>query len=318
MKSKFVCLAPGLVLGVAVLSTVQSRAVEGGLGRSISGATIAPYAGLIPPAPGLIVGIGEMYYDGSIHGGKTTPIGGNLALNLELKASFTPIALAYIWDTGTTKWNLASSISIPFVWMEAQADVTAGSRVGRVKQDKFGLFDISVTPVTASYHITPTDHVAFSFNFWAPTGEYRNGDLAQLSLNNWTFIPGLAYTKILPGPNLELSAAWHMEFYTKNEATDYQTGDVSVLELLALKRFKCGAGFGIIGSWIEQVTDDSGPTADKLNGFSGHAFGVGPIATYSQQIGKSHLDLGIRWTPQFATAKQFEGNLFMFTAGWKF
>jgi hypothetical protein len=52
------------------LSLIRSAlAVEGGIGRPISGMQIAPYAGLIPPEPGLAVAIGETYYQGSIGGG---------------------------------------------------------------------------------------------------------------------------------------------------------------------------------------------------------------------------------------------------------
>jgi len=41
---------------------------------------------------------------------------------------------------------------------------------------------------------------------------------------------------------------------------------------------------------IQQLTDDGGTAADRLNGFVGCAFGVGPILTYSTKVGKSHLD----------------------------
>ena len=46
----------------------------------------------------------------------------------------------------------------------------------------------------------------------------------------------------------------------------------------------------MIGSWIQQLSDDGGTTADLLNGFVGRAFGVGPILTYSTKLEKSHLD----------------------------
>ena len=65
---------------------------------------------------------------------------------------------------------------------------------------EFGLFDLAFTPIVASYHISKTDHIAFSFTFWAPTGAYNKNRLANLSLNNWTFIPDVAYTKIFPKP----------------------------------------------------------------------------------------------------------------------
>ena len=52
-------------------------------------------------------------------------------------------------------------------------------------------------------------------------------------------------------------------------------------------------------SWIAQINDDGGPTADGLNGFRWHAFGVGPILTCTTKIGKNLLDLNSRFIPEF-------------------
>src|SRR6218665_4041221 len=92
---------------LALLTASPALAVEGALGRPISGAGVNPYAGVVPPAPGWIVGISELYYEGDIGGSGTVPIGLNLTLDLELKASFTPITLTYIWDTHNPRWNFA-------------------------------------------------------------------------------------------------------------------------------------------------------------------------------------------------------------------
>lgn len=306
-------------ISVLALSTFRLDAVEGGLGRPISGASINPFAGVIPPAPGFAVEVGEMYYDGSIHGSQTVPVNLNLTVGLDLNVSFTPVSALYIWNTGTNShWNFASALSLPITWLEAQADVKVGPRTGHVKDSEFGLFDLLVTPIVASYHITPTDHFAFDFSFWAPSGEYDPKQLANLSLNNWTFIPGVAYTKIIPEDNIELSASWQLQFYTENPDTDYQNGVLSDFEFLAIKRFKCGAGAGFVGSWIQQLNDDTGGNADKINGFLGHAFGIGPIFTYSTEIAKHHLDLSARWINEIETKNRVEGNLFMFTATFKF
>jgi hypothetical protein len=79
-----------------------------------------------------------------------------------------------------------------------------------------------------------------------------------------------------------------------------------------------GFGIGFIESWIQQVTDDQGTTANRLNGFSGRAFGIGPIATYSTKLGKSQLDFNARWIHDFDVSKRFEGDGFNFTASLKF
>jgi hypothetical protein len=317
MKTK-----PTLIGVISVLMLISPFASnlfgsEGALGRPISGAAITPYAGLVPPEPGFAVTIGEAYYDGSIGG--AVPIGNfNINLGIKMIASFTPIAISYIWPTTSKEWNFASAVSFPLCYVEVEANVTLGRFSGRKTDHDFGLFDLAFTPIVASYHISKTDHVAFSITVWAPTGDYDPNRLATLSLNNWTIIPGIAYTKILPKQNIELTGIWQLQFYTENPATNYQNGVLSDLEATVIKRFKCGAGIGVIGSWIEQLSDDSGPTADRFHGFSGRAFGVGPIITYTTKFAKSLLDLNARFIPEFGNEKRVQGNLFQFAATLKF
>ena len=321
MKTKHqligLCLSSVFVLVIVVSSAPCALAVEGGLGRPISGMQIAPYAGVIPPEPGLAVATGETYYEGSIGGGRSVPIAGLLVANVDMKASFTPIALFYIWPTPTKEWNFASAVSFPLAWLEVTANLSLGPLSIRKTESTFGLFDLVFTPIIASHHFSQTDHLAFSFTFWAPTGSFEKGRLVNLSQNTWTFIPGVAYTKILPEDNIELTGIWQMEFDTEDPATHYQNGILSDLEVLAIKRFKNGLGIGFVENWIQQVNDDAGAPA-ALNGFAGRAFGIGPIATYSTKVGKSHLDLSARWIHDFGVSRRVEGNGFNFSASLKF
>jgi len=308
-----------MLLGLTVLAFTVTRAfaVEGGLGRPISGMSIAPYAGVIPPEPGLAVATGETYYEGSIGGGRSVPIAGLLVASVDMKASFTPIALFYIWPTPTKEWNFASAVSFPLAWLEVTANLSLGPLSIRKTESTFGLFDLVFTPIVASHHFSQTDHLAFSFTFWAPTGSFEKGRLVNLSQNTWTFIPGVAYTKILPEDNIELTGIWQMEFDTEDHATHYQNGILSDLEVLAIKRFKNGLGIGFVESWIQQVNDDAGAPA-ALNGFAGRAFGIGPIATYSTKVGKSHLDLSARWIHDFGVSQRVEGDAFNLRASLEF
>jgi hypothetical protein len=290
MKTKITLMLVGLT--VLAFTVTRAFAVEGGLGRPISGMQIAPYAGVIPPEPGLAVATGETYYEGSIGASRTVPIAGLLVANVDMKVSINPIALFYIWPTPTKEWNFASAVSFPLAWLEVEANLSGPLPV-RKTESIFGLFDLVFTPIVASHHFSQTDHLALSFTFWAPTGSFEKGRLVNLSQNTWTFIPGVAYTKILPEDNIELTGIWQMEFDTEDHATHYQNGILSDLELLAIKRFKSGLGIGFVESWIQQVNDDGGAPA-ALNGFAGRAFGIGPIVTYSTKLGKSHLDFSAR------------------------
>ena len=314
MKTRIILMLLGLT--VPAFTVTRAFAVEGGLGRPISGMSIAPYAGVIPPEPGLAVATGETYYEGSIGTSRTVPIAGLLVANVDMKASFTPLALFYIWPTPTKEWNLASAVSFPLAWLEVQANLSGPLPV-RKTESTFGLFDLVFTPIVASYHFSQTDHLAFSFTFWAPTGSFEKGRLVNLSQNTWTFIPGVAYTKILPEDNIELTGIWQMEFDTEDHATHYQNGILSDLEVLAIKRFKNGLGIGFVESWIQQVNDDGGAPA-ALNGFAGRAFGIGPIVTYSTKLGKSHLDFSARWIHDFGVSNRVAGDGFNFSASLKF
>jgi hypothetical protein len=102
----FVVIAVVILLPLAT----PSLAVEGGFGRSISGMQIAPFAAVVPPEPGFALSVGEIYYSGSIGAGRTVPIAGLLVANVDVKASFSPITLLYIWPTPTKEWNLASAV----------------------------------------------------------------------------------------------------------------------------------------------------------------------------------------------------------------
>jgi hypothetical protein len=68
MKTKL--MDAGIIIAVIPFLSFASSAfaVEGGLGRPISGMQIAPFAGVIPPEPGLAVATGDTYYEGSIGG----------------------------------------------------------------------------------------------------------------------------------------------------------------------------------------------------------------------------------------------------------
>ena len=96
---------------------------------------IAPFAGVIPPEPGLAVATGETYFDGSIGGGRTVPIAGLLVANVDMKAAFTPIALFYIWPTPTKEWNFASAVSFPLAWLEVEANLSLGPFYGPEKRE---------------------------------------------------------------------------------------------------------------------------------------------------------------------------------------
>lgn len=282
---------------------VASRATEGGIGRPLTALQIMPYAGIVPPTSDWIFSITSIYYEGSLGKSRTIPVAGTVTAGLNYHVSYNLINAVKTWGVTLGGWNFATQFGVPFQW------TSASSFNGHLPNDKATQFaDILFTPVVAGYHLTKTDHIALSVQMYAPTGAYSTSRLANAGQNTWTFIPTIAYTKLLPEHNIELSANYGVNFYTTNDKTQYHNAPLSVLDLLALKRFTSGWGVGVVGGWIQQIGGDSGGAADLTAGGNGHSIGVGPIVTYAGKVSGTPLSASLRWVNEFEVLNRPKGN----------
>lgn len=301
-----VALAAGFC---CMFAGAPAQATEGGLGRPITGLQATSYAGVVPPTPGFNLAIQYAYYSGQIGGQRETPIGRSTAIGLDAQFSLLNFTGIYVWPTGEGRWNYASAVAVPFAKVDVEADVRIG-RFGLSTSDSdSGLFDMTVVPVIASRHFSQTKHMSLALYIYAPTGKYDPDRLANVSLNNWTYSPTVSYTQLGQAGTLEFTTVAALDLYTENNATDYQNGAVFRLDTLLIKRMKSGWGFGGAGGWIQQLEDDTGPTADRLDGFKGHALALGPIATY--KTGK--VEFSARWLYEFDVKNRLEGNPVLLT-----
>ncbi|KCV63037.1 transporter [Bordetella bronchiseptica] len=311
MRSRFswrLC-SVGLALALTVLSGA-ARATEGALGRLVTGTTVQPNAGVVSPQPITVLSLGQLYLDGRIGGGREVPVAGKTSLGLDAEMALTLATLMKTWDTGPGRWNFASSLTIPYLWLKTTATL-AGER-GRTAQKSdiaSNLFDLNFTPLIAGYHFSETQHLALSLSIWAPTGKYDPDALANPSLNNWTFIPQAAYTGMFPEHGLQLDAVANVQFYTRNTATDYRNAPILGLELMGRKLFGNGVGAGLIVGTQQQLGSDKGPTADRLNGFKGRDWALGPILTYDRKLADQRsLSFSLRWTPTISSTRRLDSD----------
>jgi len=91
--------------------------------------------------------------------------------------------------------------------------------------------------------------------------------------------------------------------------------DGMVIQYLSMR-----AGFGVIGSNLTQITNDTGgfrvpgfnlTTATFLHGFEGRAWGVGPMALYVAKVEKPGVVLQLRWVNEFEVTNLLKGNTLM-------
>jgi hypothetical protein len=84
--------------------------------------------------------------------------------------------------------------------------------------------------------------------------------LASPSLNNWTFIPQVAYTKIWPEEGVTFDVVSGVQFYTRNDATDYKNAPLFTLDVMGMKKFPGGLGLGlIVGTCSSSATTRARP-----------------------------------------------------------
>lgn len=302
-------VAHGVLALCCLTMPLAAHATEGALGRPVAGTGVTTNAGIVPPEPVMAVNISELYLNGSIGGERLVPIANRLSAGIDAKASFTLATFLKVWDTGPGHWNFASSFTLPYLWESVHTHV-AVNNVSRGSSDRVSnLFDLYFTPIIAGYHISHTDHLALSFNIWAPTGKYDVNALANASLNNWTFVPQIAYTHLAPQYGLEFNAVAGLQFYTRNTATDYQNAPLFTLDLMGLKRFANGFGLGLVMGTVQQLGNDTGPLADRLNGFRGRDFALGPIVTYDTKLGgKAPLSFSLRWVPTVSSTNRLDST----------
>ncbi|WP_243468781.1 transporter [Paraburkholderia sp. PGU19] len=216
--------------------------------------------------------------------------------------------LVKTWGVSLAGWNFASSIGVPVQYSNAS------SFNGLLRPDHGTQFaDIFFAPVIAGYRLSPTDYTALSLQIYAPTGAYNPNRLANAGQNTWTFTPTIAYTKVFPKNNVELTVNYGVEFYTTNSDTNYHNAAVSVLDVLALKRFRSGWSVGVVGGWIQQLGNDTGPTADLIGGAKGYSVGMGPIVGWAGKIGKTPVSANLRWVNEFAAHARPSGNAVQFS-----
>ncbi|OTG90972.1 SphA family protein [Acinetobacter sp. ANC 3813] len=309
-------------LAFTVLLTIggfqSALAVEGGIGRPITGMQVQPLNGLLPIEEGGVLTLSSIYYDGNFERSRTTPLIGKVTAGLDYGVSYNLLNGIFVWKTNE-KWSLATTVAAPVQHTKIGAYIN--NREYEESSTKIG--DVMFSPLMLNYHLNPIMHALFGVTFYAPTGSYDVDALANAGQNTWTIVPNLAFTTILPKMNGEITANMAYEFYSKNDATQYENGDIFRLDLLGLKRFGelggDGLGVGAVFGWIEQTTDDKGPLADLMNGFKGKSMGVGPIITYDKKLSKTAgISASLRGVYEFDVKNRPEGEAYQFSLNYQY
>jgi hypothetical protein len=164
----------------------------------------------------------------------------------------------------------------------------------------------------AGIHFSDSNNLAISTMIFAPTGLFRPGNLSNLGMGEWTFMPNVAHTYLWKKHSLEFDNFVGFDIYTENAATRYTSGTMFHWDAMLIRYLSKRAGVGAIGSNLTQITEDRGPVAEVLHGFEGSASGVGPTLFYVAKVEKPGMVLQLRWVNEFKVTNLLKGNMFLF------
>ena len=293
---------------ILALLPLTAAATEGGIGRPITGQQVFSNAGIVPPTPGLVLTLGSINFSGELKGSRPVSLGRTLGVGLDADVSYNIANLTYVWDTGPGRWNFASAIGVPLQYTQAAINLTGprGNVLSR-RDSNTNFADLLVNPLVAGYHISKTEHLALSLPVYVPTGAYDPNELANAGQNTWTVSPTLAYTRLFANGG-EFSAVTAIDFYTRNDETDYKNGAVWRIDALLTTALTPTWRVGGVVGWIAQLQKDTGPTADRLGGFKGSSFGLGPVLTWSGHLGQQPATFSARWVADIQAKNRPKGN----------
>lgn len=305
-----------LLVSMHFSATAVLKAEEGGGGHYNPGAT-ASAIDAVPSRPGLAVFSFSTFYAGSADGGVPIKFGSNAALGVKADVFAQTIGAVYAPDFKLFGGSYATAVALPYIWMDvkANAELTGpkGNTLvaGNFKDSTDGIGDVSFYPLMLGWTALGGD-LKYDIRqcIYAPTGEYSEDALANPGKNYWTFEPGASISYMSSKTGTEASLFMGIDFNTKNEATDYQTGtqlhfDGTLEQHLPILGGL--AGVGVTGYYYQQIEGDSGSGA-TLGGFEGRTIGVGPVVSYMRKIGNYDAFAEVKWLPEIEVKNRTEGD----------
>jgi len=300
-----------LLLAIS-LAPVAMHAEEGGSGHYLPGAT-ASFIDALPGREAFAYVNAFTYYNGSASGSRQLNLGGQVVANIDATVYADTSFLLY-----ETSWKLlggqyAAALAIPYLWMDVKGNVQVGPITGNRRDTVNGIGDIQVLPFMLGWKKGDVTF-ATTFGIYAPTGDYEQGQLANLGKNYWTFEPGVSVSWLSSKIGTELSVFAGFDLSTKNDQTDYQSGDVLHLDATVAQHLPLLGGFAGVGAngfYYQQITGDSGSGA-SLGDFEGRTVGVGPVLSYARKLGKTDLVAEVKWLPELSVEKRLKGDTVWF------
>ena len=310
----------------ATLLALPSQGEEGGSGHYFPG-SMASFMDGVSPVPVLIGRVNIIDWEADVFSDKVLPFAGQPVVNADVDSFVVGLTTFWrpSWGTISDKWSYAMSGTLPLVDLKVEGDVVVDdSRTGnltrRVSDTDTGLGDLVLQPLMLNYHHSPDFNVNMRMTVYAPTGDYKEGRLANAGKNYWSIEPTLALMYFNQKTGWEASTFMGVTLNEENSATDYKSGQQAHIESTLSKHTPMWGGsfgLGVTGYAYRQLDGDTGKGA-SLGDFKARAYGVGPVASYVTQFNGHEVLFEFKWINEFDVENRPEGNIFFLKAMYYF
>lgn len=289
-------------------------AEEGGSGHYMPG-SMSSFIDGVPPTKTLIVRLNLLEYNGSY--ANQLPFSGLTAGNVDVTSKAVGFTMLYRPDFDLTSvgldkdWSYAFSATLPYVDINVTADVmTAKSSNFRKSDSDQALGDIILMPLMLNQNISPDLNINYRIAFYAPTGSYEVGKLANTGKNFWTVEPTVAAVYLGQKNGIEASVFAGIDFNAENKDTQYKSGAQAHIDGTLAQHFPLWgglAGVGVSGFYYKQITGDSGEGA-TFGDLKAKTVGAGPVISFVSKIGSTDVMAEFKWLHEFSTKKRVQGD----------
>lgn len=287
--------------------------------------------------PGVYFRDDLVYYGGRL---PDVTLGRNTAVNADLDMWLTIAKVGWVSDFEILGARYGASLFMPIVFdAHLRGTVETGPRQGSGSGNEGGMGDMGVSPLSLVWKWEDFNVKLDEFIIM-PTGFYNPDQIVNLGKNYWSFDSVLGLTWVHPTRGHEISFNVGFLSNTKNDATQYQSGDEFHLDYTVAQHFSEEFGIGVTGFYFSQLTNDKSPMLNQLSqvvnslnqvrdatgqpllpqigGFQGEASGIGPIVRYSPKFGDKQVHFIGKWIHEYDVQHRFEGNLGMVSVALNF
>jgi hypothetical protein len=332
------CVAPIALLAIGISgASVDAEAAENAAGWYALG-TKASMAGYVPPPGTYFIDV-NYYYQGNASGSAALGVAlrdiglenvnGQLTLDANIKVEgkvyYNMPSILWVAPGKVLGGNVGFGAIVPVGWKDVGVDIDAlatltlgppinqtfqrGAHFSRVDDStKFG--DPVLNALIGWHQGNWHWNVAMLLN--VPIGPWSNSSISNLSFNHWGLDTTAAVTWLDPKTGLEVSVAPGFTFNWENPDTHYETGTEFHVEFAVLKHFSQKFAAGLAGFHYRQLTGDSGSGA-ALGDFMGRVTSLGPVVTYSFNLGMVPVSTQLLWMHDFDVENRLEGDLGILT-----